>query len=145
MYPKALLVAIAAFTLMAPGAYAFSGEVLARAAVTESQRAALSVAKELRAEGDFDGAVDILVEAGIDEEVLERIRAAHASLQYSYWQESPDASDILSEDEQAAYRAAQAANDRDTMDAILEAAGVIDEVLYHKHAHRLRDGKMMSQ
>ncbi len=76
MYSKSLLIAVAAMAVSATSAQAYSGEVLARARLTEEQQAAFAVARELREEGDFGGAKEVLIEAGIDEEVIERVKAA---------------------------------------------------------------------
>lgn len=78
MQSKSLLIAIAAFAVTTTGVSAFSGGVLDRANLTEEQRVALEEAHELRQSGDKDAARDLLVEAGIDEEVLHSLReAAH--------------------------------------------------------------------
>jgi hypothetical protein len=143
MYPKTLLIAIAAFTLMTPGAYAFSPAVLNRANLSDDQKIAISAAKELQAEGDAVTATELLVNAGIDDTVLERIRNAYIALQYEYWNETNDGVSLLSNDQQQAYRAAQAANDRDTMDAILDEAGVTDGVAVATDTLRLRDGSIV--
>lgn len=76
MTSKSLLIAIAAIAVSASGAQAFNGIVLKEAGLSESQIAAFEVAYELKREGDQDGARDILVEAGIDETVMERIKRA---------------------------------------------------------------------
>ncbi len=78
MNSKSLLIAIAALALTASGAQAFSGETLRRAGLSESQRAAFAVARDLREEGDTEGARDVLIQAGIDEVVIERVRSAMA-------------------------------------------------------------------
>ncbi len=79
MHSKSLLIAIAALALTATGAQAFTGEALVRAGLSEDQRAAFEVARELREEGDVDAARDVLVEAGIDDSVIERVRTAMSS------------------------------------------------------------------
>lgn len=78
MNSKSLLIAIAALALTATGAQAFSGDMLRRANLTEEQRAAFEVARELQAEGNTEAAKEILLEAGINEEVIERLRSAMA-------------------------------------------------------------------
>jgi hypothetical protein len=76
MNSKSLLIAIAALALTATGAQAFSSNALITAGLTEEQQAAFEVARELRQEGDVTGARDILVEAGIDADTLEKVRTA---------------------------------------------------------------------
>lgn len=78
MNSKSLLIAIAALALTASGAQAFSGDTLRRAGLSDSQRAAFAVARELREEGDTKAARDVLLEAGIDEKVIERVRTVAA-------------------------------------------------------------------
>ena len=75
MYSKSLLIAIAALALSATGAQAFSGDALIRAGLTDSQVAAFEVARELRQDGDTKAARDVLIDAGIDETVIERVRS----------------------------------------------------------------------
>ncbi len=75
LYSKSLLIAIAALALSATGAQAFSGDALVRAGLTDSQVAAFEVARELREEGDTQAARDVLLGAGIDETVIERVRS----------------------------------------------------------------------
>lgn len=128
---KSLLIAIAAFALTTNGAQAYSGEVLERAGLTETQRTAFETARELRAHGDNEKARDVLVDAGIDTSVIERVRSAVSSEQKTQ-NEVGNARNYttrhraaeLTESEQQAYQVAQAANDRDAMDAILEEAGI---------------------
>lgn len=76
MNSKSLLIAIAALALTATNAQAFSRNTLVTAGLTADQQAAFEVARELRLEGDFTAARDILVEAGIDAETLEKVRSA---------------------------------------------------------------------
>jgi len=76
MKAKSILIPIAAFALTATGVSAFNSDVLIKAGLTDEQRSAFEVARELREEGDKDGARDILIEAGIDESVIERVRTA---------------------------------------------------------------------
>ncbi len=76
MNSKSLLIAIAALALTATSAQAFNGNVLIRARLSDEQRAAFAVARELQEEGDTEAAKEILIEAGIDEDVLERLREA---------------------------------------------------------------------
>tara|TARA_B100002051_G_scaffold172700_1_gene163300 strand:+ start:1708 stop:2301 length:594 start_codon:yes stop_codon:yes gene_type:complete len=77
MQSKSLLIAIAAFAVTTTGVHAYGGtKVLQRANISEDQIAALEEAHELRKNGDADSARDILIEAGIDEEVMRSIRDA---------------------------------------------------------------------
>jgi hypothetical protein len=76
MNSKSLLIAIAALALTATGAQAFNSNALITAGLTEEQQAAFVVARELREEGDMTAARDVLVEAGIDAETLEKVRSA---------------------------------------------------------------------
>lgn len=73
--------AVAAFALTATGVQAFgSTQMLQRAGLSQAQISAFEVARERRQAGDFDGARDVLVEAGVDEEVLQSVhKAAHAN------------------------------------------------------------------
>lgn len=76
MNSKSLLIAIAALALTATGAQAFSSNALITAGLTEEQQAAFEVARELREDGDVTAARDVLVEAGIDEDTLAKVRTA---------------------------------------------------------------------
>ena len=76
MNSKSLLIAIAALALTATGAQAFSSNALITAGLSIEQQAAFEVARELREEGDVKGARDVLVEAGIDEDAIEKVRSA---------------------------------------------------------------------
>lgn len=94
MKSKPFLIAIAAFAVTATGVQAFQNtQMLARAGLSEKQISAFEVAKERKEAGDFEGARDVLVEAGVDEKVLksmhqvmhesrEAMRAALASVDY---------------------------------------------------------------
>lgn len=76
MQSKSLLIAIAAFAVTATGVQAYNGTILNRADISEHQRSALEHAHELRHNGDREAARDVLLEAGIDEEVLKSLRQA---------------------------------------------------------------------
>ncbi len=81
MQSKSLLVAIAAFAVRTTGVQAFHGTaVLDRADITTEQRTALEEAHELRQAGDKSSARDLLVEAGVDETVLQSLREAAREL-----------------------------------------------------------------
>ena len=81
---KSLLIAIAALALTATNAQAYSGEVLERAGLTETQRDAFATARELRAHGETEKARNVLVEAGIDTSVIERVRSAMSDEHRAY-------------------------------------------------------------
>lgn len=76
MNAKALLIPIAAFAVTVTGASAFNSEVLQNAGLSDDQISAFEQAKELKDSGDTQGARDVLVEAGIDAETLEKVREA---------------------------------------------------------------------
>jgi len=76
MQSKSLLIAIAAFAVTTTGAQAYGGAILERANISDDQRSALEQAHELRKGGEIEAARDVLVEAGIDEEVLHELRQA---------------------------------------------------------------------
>lgn len=76
MNSKSLLIAIAALALTATGAQAFSSNALITAGLSSEQQAAFEIARELREEGNVTKARDVLVEAGIDAETLEKVRSA---------------------------------------------------------------------
>lgn len=77
MQSKSLLIAIAAFAVTTTGVSAYGGgKLLNRTDLTEEQRVAIELAQELRAEGDLNGARDLLVEAGFDENALRSVHQA---------------------------------------------------------------------
>ncbi len=76
MNSKSLLIAIAALALTASGAQAFSSNALITAGLSTEQQAAFEIARELREEGNVTKARDVLVEAGIDEAALKKVRTA---------------------------------------------------------------------
>lgn len=79
MQSKSLLIAIAAFAVTTTGVHAYSGaKILNRAGLSEQQKSAIETARELREVGDLAAARDVLVDAGIDEQVLGSIRAARS-------------------------------------------------------------------
>lgn len=74
MKSKPFLIAIAAFAVTATGVQAFGNtQMLERAGLSEKQISAFEIAKERRESGDFEGARDVLIEAGVDEEVLKSV------------------------------------------------------------------------
>jgi len=77
MQSKSLLIAIAAFAVTTSGVFAYSGNnVLERANLSAEQKTAITRARELKENGDYNAARDSLVNAGIDEEVLQRLHEA---------------------------------------------------------------------
>lgn len=71
MKSKPFLVAIAAFAVTATGVQAFGNtQMLERAGLSGKKISAFEIAREKREAGDFEGARDVLVEAGVDEDVL---------------------------------------------------------------------------
>ena len=76
MNSKSLLIAIAALALTASGAQAFTGDALIAAGLSTEQQVAFEVARELREEGNVTKARDVLLEAGIDEDTLKKVRTA---------------------------------------------------------------------
>jgi hypothetical protein len=76
MQSKSLLIAIAAFAVTTTGASAYGGKILDKANLTSDQKSAIVEARELRQSGDVDSARNLLLEAGIDEEVLRSIHHA---------------------------------------------------------------------
>lgn len=71
MQSKSLLIAIAAFAVTTTGVHAFADrEMLNRAGLSEEQVLAFEEAKELRRAGDKGAARDVLLEAGVTEDVL---------------------------------------------------------------------------
>lgn len=77
------MMAIAALTLTALTARAFNEQMLAQANLTEEERLAFVTARELQSGGDVESAKAVLVEAGIDEFVLERLKLSMAEYQSS--------------------------------------------------------------
>lgn len=77
MYSKSLLIAIAAFALTATGVNAYGGiKVLGRAGLTDDQVEAIEEARELREMGDYTGARDKLVKAGVTDDTLKNVHRA---------------------------------------------------------------------
>jgi hypothetical protein len=77
MNSKSLLIAIAAFAVTATGAQAFVGtNYLVQAGLSQTQVEAFTQARELRLKGKSEEARDLLLEAGLDEDAMDSIRAA---------------------------------------------------------------------
>ena len=74
MNTKSLLIPAAAFAVAVTGVQAYDSTVLEDAGLNDDQIAAFEAAKELRQDGDREGARDLLAEAGIDEDILQSIK-----------------------------------------------------------------------
>ena len=85
MYSKSLLIAIASLALTTTNAQAFSVDALVKAGLTSDQQAAFVQARTLRKDGNPNGARDLLVQAGIDEKVIEKIRTAMSAQRKTQW------------------------------------------------------------
>jgi hypothetical protein len=76
MHSKSLLIAIAAFAVTTTGVHAYGGvKTMQRAGLNESQVQAIQEARELKLIGHDDEASEILVEAGVDERTLAKLKA----------------------------------------------------------------------
>jgi hypothetical protein len=73
---KALLIPIAAFAVTVTGASAFDSSVLEGAGLDTQQVAAFEQAHVLRKDGDKEAARDILMNAGVDLETMQEVKAA---------------------------------------------------------------------
>lgn len=76
MLMKTLLIPLAAFAVTVTGASAFNGDMLKRAGLNDDQIAAFEQAKELKESGDKEAARDVLLAAGVDEDVIKQVREA---------------------------------------------------------------------
>jgi len=118
--------AIAAFAVTITNVQAFgSHEFLINAGLNDDQVVAVQEARELRRLGDIVAARDVLVAAGIDEEVIADLRQAHRShaKQTQHWlQQQID--EQLTDQERDALLVARRANDQATVQAILAEAGI---------------------
>ncbi len=82
MNSKSLLIAIAAFAVTATGAQAYmTPQKLGRAGFSEVQVEALTQARDLRQRGKYEAARDLLVEAGIDENALVKLKQVAKTIQ----------------------------------------------------------------
>lgn len=130
MQSKSILIAIAALALTATNAHAFSGEVLEQAGLTESQRHAFEEARDLRISGDTKTARDVLLQAGIDDAVIERVRIAMSAEHRAH---------------HAAMQAALDANDYQAFTAVVAGTPLADiitsseDFVRFKEAHDLRE------
>lgn len=73
---KTLLIPLAAFAVTVTGASAFNGDMLKRAGLNDDQIAAFEQARELKESGDKEAARDVLLAAGVDEDVIKQVREA---------------------------------------------------------------------
>lgn len=73
---KALLIPVAAFAVTVTGASAFNSEVLQKAGLNDEQVAAFEQARELRKGGDRAAAREVIVDAGVDMEILRAVKKA---------------------------------------------------------------------
>jgi hypothetical protein len=73
---KTILIPLAAFAVTVTGASAFNSDMLKRAGLNDEQIAAFEEAKELKESGDKEKARDVLVAAGVDEDVIKQVREA---------------------------------------------------------------------
>lgn len=76
MKAKNLLIPVAAFAVTVTGVQAFNSEVLQNAGLSDDQITAFEEARELREDGDKEGAKNLLIEAGVDQETMEKVREA---------------------------------------------------------------------
>lgn len=160
MQSKQLLIAVAAFAVTATGASAYGGALLNRADLTDDQRIAIEEAHELRAEGELDAARDVLVDAGIDEEVLSKMRKAHKGLnsdvKAAIEAEDYDAFEAAAADSRITELITSAADFEQLVEAhSLRGAGDKDEAReimeslgfgsHHKHHHRGWRGHVLNE
>lgn len=73
---KTLLIPLAAFAVTVTSASAFSPDLLKRAGLNDEQIAAFEEAKELKEAGNKEAARDVLLAAGVDEDVIRQVREA---------------------------------------------------------------------
>lgn len=76
MSMKSILIPLAAFAVTVTSANAFNSDMLRRAGLNDDQIAAFEEAKELREAGDKEKARDVLVAAGVDEDIIRQVREA---------------------------------------------------------------------
>ncbi len=128
--------ALAAFALTITSVQAFgSHEFLTKAGLSDDQVVAVQEARELRRMGEVDAARDVLVEAGIDEDLLHELRRTHKQhKQHHRHNLHQQIVENLNDEQQDALRVAKSANDKDAVRAILEEAGI--EVPDRGHRHK---------
>ncbi len=137
MKSKPFLLAVAAFALTASGVQAFgNAHMLQRAGLSQAQISAFEIAREKREAGDFDGARDVLVEAGVDEDLLKsvhkiahqnQIRINHSLAPVDHYDHILGLghfSHDLSNEQWEVIQVAQQANDKETVRAVFKEAGI---------------------
>lgn len=143
MKSKSFLIAVAALAVTASSTNAFHDVLLKRAGLSKEQLAAFEVAQELSREGDVTAARDVLVEAGIDEVVIDQIRVVksekskHHTSNRRPWHE-------LTIEQQAALRVAEQSNDRGTVAAIWAEVGVLPSRVSVPEERRFRYSESIS-
>lgn len=132
---KALLIPVAAFAVTATGVSAFNSDILEKAGLTDDQIAAFEEARELREDGDKDGARDVLKEEGVDLAAMQSVRQAL----HEYKHEKHDAMhDALEADDYGAFMEAIA--DSPLADIITDE----DDYELFKEAHELKEAGDMA-
>jgi len=115
MQSKSFLLAVAAVAVTATGIYSSVGiKALERARLSRDQVSAFEVARELRDDGKFAEARDVLYAAGIDEMTLVTLQSLIASVPDQDLSREIDALKLQ------AYRVAMQSNDYETALAILD-------------------------
>ena len=121
-----MMLAVAAFAVSVSSVQAFGNyELLTRAGLSDEQVVAVQEARELRRSGDLIAARDTLIDAGIDEEVVKKLRQAHRDFNaqqkrsHGAWMY-----DQLTVEQQQALHVARSANDRQTVRAIMAEVGI---------------------
>lgn len=123
---QTLGIAIAAFALTVTSVQAFGNqEFLTKAGLNDDQVVAVQAARELRKMGDMTAARDVLLDAGIDEDVIKELRQAHKQHQkrHQHWHQL-QLQEQLTDDQYDALQVAHAANDKQAVRAILEEVGI---------------------
>lgn len=124
MQSKSFLMAVAAFAVTTTGVHAYGGsKILNKAGISEEQIVAFEEARELRRSGDIEAARDRLIEAGIDEGTLKKVH--HARKHHKFLED-------LTDEQRDAFRVAKQANDRATMQAIIDEAGIVHTHKFNK-------------
>jgi len=136
-----LAFALAAFVVTTSGAYAFKDQAfLTQAGLSDDQVIAMQEARELRKMGDVEAARDVLVEAGVDLELVHELRKQHRQQQKEQFKALID--EQLTDEQKNALQVARQANDRETARAILEEAGIEKPPhKHHKHHSQERAGR----
>lgn len=127
------LIALAAFAVTATGVQAFSSpQMLEKAGLSEKQISAFEVARELKVAGNLKGARDVLIEAGVDENVLKSVHkiahAKHAKM-HSHGgmkMKMKEKLHTLSNEQRDALAVARQANNKKAVKAIFKEAGIVE-------------------